>query len=146
MQTVIAFLTIIAAVSSIDTSNISRKEMFCLATAVYHEARGEDITGRSAVAHVILNRKRSRHYPDTVCEVIYQPYQFSYIHEVSPDYKSTAWRDAVEVAAFARTGITNDPTGGAMNYYAHGIVTPYWASGAIVTASIGGHTFLTIPR
>ena len=44
----------------------------CLAENVYHEARGEPIDGQYAVAEVTMNRVASKHYPSTVCEVVYQ--------------------------------------------------------------------------
>ena len=44
----------------------------CMAVAIYFEARNQPIAGQLAVAHVISNRVASRHYPDTVCEVIQQ--------------------------------------------------------------------------
>lgn len=58
-------------------------ELNCLAEAIYHEARGESIEGQLAVAKVILNRKSSNRYPNTVCKVINQQlvkgvWQFSY--------------------------------------------------------------------
>ena len=51
---------------------IDINQMHCLATNIYHEARGESIKGKSAVAHVTMNRVTSNRYPNTVCEVVYQ--------------------------------------------------------------------------
>ena len=51
---------------------VDEKELDCLAKNIYHEARGEDETGRKAVAQVVLNRVASKRYPNTVCEVVYQ--------------------------------------------------------------------------
>lgn len=48
------------------------KELHCLATAIYHEARGEPERGQLVVGRVILNRVASPYYPDTICEVVYQ--------------------------------------------------------------------------
>jgi len=44
----------------------------CLAEAVYYEARSEVKSGQMAVAEVVLNRVKSKHYPNTVCGVVYQ--------------------------------------------------------------------------
>lgn len=46
--------------------------LFCLAAAVYFEARGEPEQGRHAVANVILTRVASDRYPDTICGVVRQ--------------------------------------------------------------------------
>ncbi len=43
-----------------------------LATAAYHEARGEGEVGMRAVMEVILVRVDSWRWPNTVCEVVYQ--------------------------------------------------------------------------
>ena len=47
-------------------------DLVCLARNVYHEARGEPAAGQYAVAEVTLNRVASRHFPDTVCDVVYE--------------------------------------------------------------------------
>ena len=44
----------------------------CLSEAIYHEARGESLEGKIAVAEVILNRMESDRYPSTVCGVVEQ--------------------------------------------------------------------------
>lgn len=41
------------------------------------EAEGECEKGKRLVIDTILNRMDSEHFPDTACDVIYQPYQFS---------------------------------------------------------------------
>ena len=51
---------------------IDINQMHCLATNIYHEARGESDVGKIAVAHVTLNRTFSEYYPDTICDVVYQ--------------------------------------------------------------------------
>lgn len=47
--------------------------------AIYHEARGEPIEGQIAVALVIYNRTESGKFPDTICEVIKQRDQFTFV-------------------------------------------------------------------
>lgn len=48
----------------------------CLASTLYHEARGEPYIGKLWVAAVVLNRVKSAHYPNDICDVVYQPHQF----------------------------------------------------------------------
>lgn len=50
----------------------------CMAEAIYWEARGENLTGQLAVAGVVLNRVKSRRYPNSICRVIQQRKQFSW--------------------------------------------------------------------
>lgn len=47
--------------------------------AIYHEARGEPIEGQIAVALVIYNRTESEKFPDTICGVITEPDQFTFV-------------------------------------------------------------------
>lgn len=137
MLKIIAFIATLAT----PTADIPRNQIDCIATAVYHESRGESITGQMAVAHVIMNRVNSKRYPNTPCEVVYQRKQFSFIQSARPDKESAAWGEAVEQAVFAYKGYTDDPTGGAMHYYAHNKVYPWWAESMDVSTIIGGHTF-----
>jgi len=44
----------------------------CLATNIYHEARGESTVGKIAVGLVVLNRVENRKWPDSICEVVYE--------------------------------------------------------------------------
>jgi len=48
------------------------ESLACLARNVYFEARGEPLAGQFAVAEVTMNRKASRLFPRTVCDVVYQ--------------------------------------------------------------------------
>ncbi|MDF1600846.1 cell wall hydrolase [Mesorhizobium sp. YIM 152430] len=64
-----------AAVAALDLPKVKRQpaaDRRCLAQALYHEARGESVTGQIAVAQVIINRVKSRAYPNSVCGVVYQ--------------------------------------------------------------------------
>ena len=44
----------------------------CLVEALYHEARSESLLGMLSVANVILTRKESSNYPNTICKVVHQ--------------------------------------------------------------------------
>lgn len=57
------------------------EEFNCLVSLLYFEARGEGYTGLKYVLSVVENRKNSSRYPDTYCEVMLQPKQFSFVHE-----------------------------------------------------------------
>lgn len=58
-------------------SNVD-KQIYCLAQAIYYEARGESEEGQIAVGHVILNRTKSDQFPPNVCSVIAQKGQFQW--------------------------------------------------------------------
>lgn len=115
--------------------------IMCLALNVYHEARGEPIAGQRAVAHVTLNRARERRMP--VCDVVFEPAQFSWTIEDPRVTDEKAWARALAVArrAVAR-GRVADPTGGANHYHAD-YVNPGWARTMERTATLGRHIFYT---
>jgi len=69
---------------SIDTIQ-KREQLYCGAQNIYHESRGESNLGQIAVAHVVRNRVESPKYPNTVCEVVWQPKQFSWTHDGRSD-------------------------------------------------------------
>jgi spore germination cell wall hydrolase CwlJ-like protein len=132
------------------------RQLECLATNVYHEARNEGITGQRAVAWATLNRVKSKRYPNTICEVVYQaelkengiPYrnkcQFSWFCDGKSDEVTdqAAWNVAMQIAEEVTSafGSETDPTNGAFMYHAH-YVTPYWASSYDRQVRIDSHIF-----
>lgn len=57
----------------IEESNKYRdRQIECLATNIYFEARGEPKKGQAAVGLVTVNRTRSRIFPDDICGVVRQ--------------------------------------------------------------------------
>lgn len=114
----------------------------CLAGAVYFEAKGEPLKGQLAVAEVILNRVSSGRYPPTVCGVVKQKSQFSFVRggRIPPVLRdSEAWRKAVAVAHVAKADLSDGGVGKAMFFHAR-YVSPGWRNLTRV-ASIGNHIF-----
>ena len=116
MKTVLIFLAAISGKWS-DIVTPNAQETKCLATIIYHEARGEPVMGQAAVAYVAINRKKSRRYPSNLCDVAYQPYQFTNIKHARPNYNNKAWERAVEIAVYAQIGFITDETHGATMYH-----------------------------
>lgn len=124
----------------------------CLTKALYHEARGEPISGQIAVAEVILNRVDHPRYPDTICGVVHQgehrqnACQFSFMC----DGQSDAMLDNVSerrLGVLARLMIDGRPrilTDGATHYHAD-YVNPGWAARLVRTAWIDDHKFYRFP-
>jgi N-acetylmuramoyl-L-alanine amidase len=72
----------------------------CLATAVYFEAKGESARGQRAVAQVIVNRTRSGRFPASLCGVVRQRGQFSFVRRgrlPAAPRGCAAWRKAVDI-------------------------------------------------
>ncbi len=129
------------------------KELRCLALNVYFEARGEKPEGQFAVALVTMNRTKSRHYPSSVCDVVWQKRQFSWTHDGKSDRPTDmrAWTLAKKIAQVTYQGYSKlsahtrkalDLTKGALHFYAPGLASPYWAKVHSVTRVIGRHVFL----
>ena len=128
-------------------SGFVAQELDCLARNIYFEARGESFAEQVAVGNVTLNRVASKHYPDTVCEVVYQPYQFSWTLE-NDAYKTIrdakAWQKAIVIAAYALT-IGADDTNGSTHYYAHDLIAaPFWADSGYDIIKLAGHTYMKL--
>lgn len=127
------------------------KQLNCLALNIYHEARGEPRAGQQAVAEVTLNRVLSRHYPESICEVVYQQRwdsirkryvsAFSWT-EVDPDGAPDpdAWIRARVIAEAAYHKQVKPKLNGAVFYHAR-YVRPSWAKKQTEVARIGRHIF-----
>lgn len=141
---------------------VSSKDLACLATAIYFEARGESVEGQTAVAQVILNRVRAKAFPDTVCDVVYQGKnrrtgcQFSFTCDGKSKRirEQKAWTVAERIAGETLSGQADlDGLSVATHYHAT-YVSPRWARSMRRLAKIGhhifyeerGHTFLTASR
>lgn len=72
----------------------SERDIQCLTDNLYHEARGESTRGQRLVAQVTLNRTRHPDFPSTICDVVYQRYQFSWT--ASPKRRSRIDRASEE--------------------------------------------------
>ena len=116
----------------------------CLAAAVYFEARGEPIEGQLAVAEVVMNRAASGRYPTTLCAVVEQPWQFSFVNATgripAADRSSDAWRKAVAVARIAERGASRLLPRDVLWYHAE-YVAPSWGRRLARNTKIGLHIF-----
>lgn len=118
-----------------------RQNLACLARNIYFEARGEPLAGQYAVAEVTMNRKASRLYPRTVCEVVYQKSAFSWTDlGPLPEPQGEEWKLAWKVAEAVYYGKEAPRLQGALFYHAT-YVQPDWATGKRPVARIGKHIF-----
>ena len=114
----------------------------CLAGAVYFEAKGEPLEGQLAVAEVVLNRAESGLYPSSICGVVKQKRQFSFVRDgripLIPK-QSKAWRKAVAIAHIARNELAESEGADALFFHAD-YVRPNWR-GKTRVAALGRHIF-----
>lgn len=117
------------------------RELTCLASAIYHEAKSETLTGQLAVGRVIVNRSKSGRFPDSYCGVVFQPSQFSFVRSGSlpaVPKASRQWKNAVAVAQIAHEGTWKSPVEGALYFHA-AYAAPGWRLTRI--ARVDNHVF-----
>ena len=123
----------------------------CLALNIFHEARSESKAGQRAVASVTLNRVASKHYPNNICDVVYEKRwdrirkryvgQFSWTEfDQPPKLKSKAWYRAWQIAEAAYKDKDKQQLKGAIFYHAK-YIKPSWARKKKPVARIGSHIF-----
>lgn len=130
-------------VSAYQRTGTANDEQDCLANAVYFEARGEPIDGQLAVAQVVLNRVASKHYPDSICDVVVEPWQFSFVQRgriPAARRESAAWRKAVAIARIAEEDAAAKLRGDVLWYHAD-YVAPSWGKRLDRQTKIGLHIF-----
>lgn len=135
-------------ISGADSKDGLDAQTYCLAQAVYFEARSEPLPGQLAVAQVVLNRVQSSAYPDTICAVVFQNErwrnrcQFSFACDGRSDrpHNPQAWAVSSIVAQIAVEGAWADLTHKATHYHAD-YVSPHWRLSLTSTAKHGRHVF-----
>lgn len=118
-------------------SGYTNADTYLLARCIYGEARGESYTGQVAVGAVVLNRVRSKDFPNTISGVIYQKHAFTAVSDgqinLTPD------QTAINAAKDAMNGW--DPTGGCLYYYNPVTATSEWIFSRETVITIGKHVF-----
>jgi len=131
---------------------VNQTERYCLAEAIYHEARGESLVGKLAVALVVMNRVSRSDFPNTICGVVHDAQlsrkgipirnkcQFSYYCDgISDDPKDKQTLAAsLDLAQSVLDGKVIDFTAGATHYHTIAVSTNW---GYPKVAQIDNHIF-----
>lgn len=129
---------LVTAHAGTETAN---EESECLARAVYWESRGEPLSGQLAVAEVVINRARSGRFAPTLCGVVRQPSQFSFVRRgyiPQPPQASRDWQTAVAIARIATERLAQGGAPQALFFHARRI-NPGWRLTRVAT--VGNHVF-----
>ena len=129
--------------------------LFCLALAIFSEARGEPTLGQEAVAHVIMNRAEILNMQ--VCEVVVEKGQFSwnprkYIHAVKTKAGATTYAVRRKLLPVTKDGWAKAVLVAQKVLLRHGnlqraeffhakYVNPPWKTRMTRLFSIGNHVF-----
>lgn len=121
---------------------VDPEELMCLAQNMYHEARGEGVLGMLAVGLVTINRQKDRKYPNSICGVVFQENQFSWVgFKPLEMYHLESRNLAISLAKELLNGRFADLTNGAKWFHSIEIRTPKWAKGLSETVTLGKHRF-----
>lgn len=130
----------------------SNNDYRCLLRAVWHESRGEEFKGKLWTAKTILNRTRSERFPQSICKVVYQKYQFSFTHQIPMNRQYVKPKTELEKQTFRQVefasfiSILADRLGidftDNSKYYHTTAVRPKWNYSKLErTETVGNHVF-----
>ena len=117
------------------------RDQECLAIAVYFEAKSEPLEGQLAVARTVLIRARSGQFPQTLCGVVLQPRQFSFVRGgafPAVTRNRHQWQNALAIAHIAAHGLWTASVDDALYFHARHR-KPGWRRERI--AALGNHIF-----
>ena len=115
----------------------SDSDLYLLARVISAEARGEPYNGQVAVGAVILNRIKHPSFPNSLSEVIYQPWAFTCIND--GQFDQPVAESAYRAAQDALNGW--DPSYGAIYYFNPNTATSAWIWSRPLIVQIGKHRF-----
>ena len=150
-----ALIGLMMNASGITLPAIDQKQVKCLAQNAYFEARSQSQLGQYAVTHVVLNRVRSKDFPNNVCSVIKQGQrrngvmvkhkcQFSWYCDGKADVinDKKAWNESLSLVmnAYMVYYLGFDASIGATFYHAN-YVRPHWSKVFVKVVQIDDHIF-----
>lgn len=123
----------------------SDAEIQCVRKTVYGEASGQPFETQVAVAATIINRAIDTRWPDDLCDVVKQRFQFAGYHKRMPldsRAKSDAWDFAAHVTIWTIAGYAALPAQTRRyRYFNTAGQTPHWKKLHRYYATIGGIDF-----
>ena len=114
---------------------------FCLAMAIYYEARSEPLTGQMAVADVIMNKANWNNH--RVCKITFKDYYITSLQTTKSIPKETdkSWKVAKQLANLVlQAGEEADVSNGSNHFYRVD-THPYWESSCEMRYQFGRHIF-----
>lgn len=147
------------AMPFVQDTDVKVKAIDILARTIWGEARGENLTGKEAVANVVINRlgitrrRGKMWWGNSIEEICLKPYQFSCWNKLDPNYPKVTKVDQSDpqfaichrIATRALNGVLPDHTFGADHYHTVSIL-PNWAESRASTATIGHHVFYRLEK
>ena len=119
------------------TQTLSKEQIECLSKVAYFESKGESDDGMLAVIHTTLNRVKDARFPKTICGVVYQKSQYSWVKHNPKVKEKEQYERAKRLAQEAVEGKHKDWSRGAL-YFNSLHKQP---KGTMCTVRIGNHSF-----
>ena len=122
---------------------ISDEDRYCLAQNIYFEAGNQSLIGKLAVGLVVVNRVKSPRYPNTICGVVRQRKQFSWVDDAKSNNptKDSAWDDSLRLSEELLKGKGDFLGFEDVTHYHANYVNPRWSKEMQEVAKIDQHIF-----
>lgn len=116
----------------------NKKDTLCLQQNIHYEAGGESFFGKLAVGIVTINRQKAKN--KTICEIVYEPNQFSWTTWVTKPIEKFSV-DVVQAALIAEEEMLMLKGLEDAIYFHAKYVYPDWAKKKKYLITIGEHLF-----
>jgi len=123
--------------------NYNVQDLDCLSRNIYFEAGNQSSIGKLAVGLVVMNRVASERYPNTICEVVNQKSQFSWVDDGKSDVPrdDRAWETSQKLAKDILEGRAEFINFDDVMHYHADYVSPGWSKRMQQVAQIDQHIF-----
>ena len=121
----------------------SEDDIDCLARNIYFEAANQSQIGKLAVGLVVMNRVSSKRYPNSICDVVNQRSQFSWVNDGKSDTPKNdrAWKISQKLARDILEGKAEFIDFDDVTHYHADYVSPKWSQSMNQVAQIDQHIF-----
>lgn len=118
----------------------------CLTINAYHEARSENDKAVLGVNSVVLNRVKDKRFPNTICDVVFQKHQFSWVDDNKTDkvfnYKAYSRLRRLTEYTLTHQNKVRKLTNYSNHYVKNSWVDrTYWAKVYAFNMKLGEHSF-----
>lgn len=120
----------------------------CIALMLLYEAGDQSLSGKIAILNVVENRVNDKRWPNTHCEVINQPFQFSFLNDGKPEVipikgvDKEVYDNAVYLVTLMQENkLPKVVSNCTMYYHNDKIKQPYWAKKLKIERVIDNHIF-----
>lgn len=129
------------SVTSVISSSYSEDDLYWLSRIVSSESSGEPYAGKLAVANVIINRKKSNDYPNTIKSVVFDKnFGIQFTPVQNGTIYNTPTKESLQAAKEALTGTNN--IGNSLFFVNSSKTTLNWIqTNRIYYKTIGNHDF-----